>query len=147
MPKRSIPKRKGDPNRKPPERKVEVLAKVPMFEDLGTVVVPSNGRAKAFEKRFPCLGEVSMPSIRLKGVPEGAEITIVLSLNGEDIGSHKAFNLEKTIKGFPKFPVDEESVVQVWLERTGQESPVNVDADIAYLFQEKLRATVPIEVG
>lgn len=138
----SIQRRTPNPARKLPEKERVQRGGAPMFHDAGRVSIPTNSRVTVFQRRFPCVGDVREATMRLRNVPDGAGIVIHVIINGEDV-FEQAWSDKAPLLRFPKsIVVDEYTFFVVQLSTVDQVEPVIVDADIAYLFQDRPRAKV-----
>ena len=140
----SVQRRRPNPDRKPEPRPVTVIAKVPMFFDVGPITVPSNGSVKVFEQRFPSSGNITKASLRMRNMPENSFAIVELSLDGELVAAIPWDDKKEIIRIPDKLPIDDTVTVRINVRRANQREAVSASADIAYLFQETLRATVPV---
>lgn len=138
----SIQRRTPNPARKLPEKERVQRGGAPMFHDAGRVSIPTNSRVTVFQRRFPCVGDVREATMRLRNVPEGSVVVVHVIINGEDV-FEQTWDSRTQLLRFPKsIVVDEYTFFVVQLSTADEIDPISVDADIAYLFQDRPRAKV-----
>jgi hypothetical protein len=114
-----------------------------MFYDVGKVAVPPDGTVSVFSYRFPCAGRVRDASIRIAGAPLNSGLSVAVSANGQNIFSAPWPDTHAILKVPDALSVDEYTFLAVSLSRAGGVENMEVNADIAFIFQEHARAAVP----
>lgn len=118
---------------------------IPMFHDIGEVVLSPNTVTNVFHYRFPTTGRLREVSARILSAADIGHVIVEVLIDGEPKYAFPITNFTGVVKLPGIIPVDEKTLVSVQISRGNGNSDVKAQMDIAYLFQEVSRAQLPPE--